>query len=161
MRRLQFSLTTLLITPLVLSPLLIALREWRNIAKNHHHDLGPATVILGFAYVLILTLLESARRQPKPLYTLLPSLARHTFRGSLYGLLYFLLIFFPIAAADQYWIYWNRSWQNRLAFFAASLYEAIAMGLAVGAASGCAVGLAVWIFSRRPLSNTDDERATQ
>lgn len=154
MRRLQFSLTTLLITPLVLSPLLIALREWRNVAKNHHHDLGPATVVLGFVYILILTLLEFARRRPatsRPTAPrpLLRSLLRGAIRGALYGLLYYLLIFLPIAAADQYYIYWNRSWQNRLTFFAASLRDAVAIGLAVGITTGCAAGLLVWIFARR------------
>jgi hypothetical protein len=154
MRRLQFSLTTLLLTPLVLSPLLIALREWRNVARNHHTDLGPATVVLGFVYVLILTLLESARRRPATPRPLLRSLLHSTIRGALYGLLYYMLIFFPIAAADQYYIYWNRSWQNRLAFFTASLRDAVAMGFAVGAATGCAVGLLVWIFSRKSSPNT-------
>src|SRR5690349_15156385 len=146
MKRLQFSLTTLLITPLVLSPLLIALREWRNVARNHHTDLGPSTVILGFIYVLILTLLETARRRPTIPRSLPRWVLRSTFRGALYGLLYYMLIFFPIAAADQYYIYWRRSWQNRLSYFAASMRDAIAIGLAVGVTTGCAVGLLVWIF---------------
>jgi hypothetical protein len=153
MRRLQFSLSTLLLAPLVLSPLLIALREWRNIAKNHHHDLGAATVVLGFIYVVILTLVEIARRRPTTPRSLPRWVLRSTVRGALYGLLYYMLIFFPIAAADQYYIYWQRSWQNRLAFFTTSMRDAIAMGLAVGITTGCAVGLITWIFSRRRSSN--------
>jgi hypothetical protein len=64
-----------------------------------------------------------------------------------------MLIFFPIAAADQYYVYWNRSWQIRLSHFAASMRDAIAIGLAVGVATGCAVGLLVWIFSRKCSPN--------
>jgi hypothetical protein len=149
MRRIQFSLTTLLILPLALSPILIAVREVRNIAFNHKRELGAATVLLGFLYVVILTAIDSSRRLPANNRPMLRAAIWGGFRGGLYGLLYYFLIFLPLAAADQYYFYWDLPWPDRGLLFAVSLLFTFLIGLATGIPIGVAIGLLLAMIRRR------------
>ncbi|MCC7086055.1 MAG: hypothetical protein IT427_13715 [Pirellulales bacterium] len=88
MKRFQFSLATLLLTPLVLSPLLIATNEYRNVAVNHQLQTGLNTMLLGISYIMVLTLIDCTRRRPVTNCDLWRSTILGAIRGSLYGLLY-------------------------------------------------------------------------
>jgi hypothetical protein len=164
MRRIQFSLTTLLILPLVISPLLIAIRECRNIASNHQRELGVATVLLGFLYVLALTLVDCANRPAANDQRLSRAAIRGAIRGGLFGILYYMLIFLPIAAADQYYIYWSQPWTVRVSDFAALLGSTVFIGLFAGAPIGGAIGFVVGMFratrSRSAPTATDSLTTT-
>lgn len=149
MRRIQFSLTTLLILPLALSPMLIAFREIRNIAFNHKRELGTAAVLLGFLYVLTLTLIDCTRRPQVGSRQRLQSTAWGGLRGGLYGLLYYFLIFLPLAAADQYYFYWDLPWTERFLLFGASLLFTFFAGLASGVPVGAAVGMLIGMIRHR------------
>jgi hypothetical protein len=141
MRKYQFSLGTLLLLPLILSPTFLAIHDASRIIQRSSSRSGMEGLALGFIYPFALTFIAYNRR------TAAGTVNRRLFwwcllRGTSLGILFFCLWVMPVAITETVVGYIApRPWTTRVLFVMMSLGFATFFGSVIGAAAGGILGL--------------------
>jgi hypothetical protein len=154
-RKSRFSLSALLLAPLVLSPLFLALRDSYTLVTQLRHGENIMTLLFGFVYALILTLISYRRKIATGTMTAKRPFVWSLVHGALFGLLYFSLVWLPVWITEQIVVYKRpRPLVERIEFFAWGFAAIALLGVVFGGAAGGILGL---FWSR--CHATDDERS--
>lgn len=142
-RKHQFSLATLLILLLGLSPAFMSIREASNVATNRGREWGFGIVIFGFAYPLVLTVISYFRLRTAGARNLVRPLYWCTARGAFFGVMYYLLLGLPVLIAEEIVIFRYTGWETHLLHAAVWIAGSLVVGACFGASVGYVVGLVV------------------
>jgi hypothetical protein len=141
-RQHRFSLSTLLLIPLILSPLFLAYRESLRIVAHHWNGFGIEIFGLGFAYALSLTIITYRRRTKVGTLVTRRIFIWSLVRGVLFGILFFSFLLLPVGVTEQVVVYTAaRPWTMRLFYFLGISFLVAVYGSAIGGAAGGILGL--------------------
>lgn len=156
MKRPQFSLSTLLITPLLLSPLLLSIREVLNLNADRGRQWGIEIALLAAAFPFALTFFMLARRKAKSSDSPLRLAFLGAIRGAIYGNVYFILLCLPLLIAEQIVTHAGTSFITRLTEFGKLVGSSGILGTMFGTPIGALAGMAVAWMSARKTSPSDE-----
>ena len=149
-RKSRFSLSALLLAPLILSPLFLAGRDSLMVITRHRHVDGIETYGLVFAYAFALAFI-SYRRRKLQVHSPQKSHFFGPYAGVIFGVLFFALFAIPVGITEQIVVYSSpRPWTDRLRFFALGFAGIILLGTVFGGAAGGILGLFLSGRSAKP-----------
>ena len=141
-RKHRFSLAALLLAPLILSPLFLAFRLVVNMVARRWYGVGIEILALGFAYPFALTLIAYRRQKNAGTFVTTRPFVWFLIRGTLFGVIFFSLLFLPVEIAEQIVVYTApRPWTRRCVHVVLGLIMAMIYGVFFGGAAGGILGL--------------------
>jgi hypothetical protein len=138
----RFSLATLLLIPLVVSPIFLALRDSLTMIARRWNGFGIEICGLGFTYALALTVISYRRQKTSGTLTTKRIFVWSLLRGTLFGILFFFLACFPVMVTEQVVVYKApRPWTMRFLHLSIDFGVVVLFGGVIGAAAGGILGL--------------------